>query len=134
MTYLLDSNVWITVLRKPTSTLVNRFRAVVPSDIRICSVVVAELRHGCLRSAKPAANRTAVDALLAPFISLPFDDRSADQFATIRHYLEKSGLMIGPYDAQIASIALTHNCTLVTHNTTEFSRVPGLLIEDWQLP
>lgn len=66
MTYLLDTNVWVTVLRQPISALATRFHAVTPADIRVCSVVVAELRHGCLRSAKPAANRTAVDALLAP--------------------------------------------------------------------
>lgn len=109
-------------------------RARVPADIRICSIVVAELRHGCLRSAKPTANRAAVDALLAPYTSLPFDDAAAEQFASIRLALELTGLMIGPYDVQIAAIALTNNCTLVTHNTSEFSRVPGLAIEDWEMP
>ncbi len=57
MIYLLDTNIWIEVLRKPSSALATRFRAMVPSDIRICSIVVSELRHGCLRSAKPAENR-----------------------------------------------------------------------------
>ena len=66
MIYLLDTNVWITVLRHPTSSLAGRFNALTPADIRICSIVVAELRHGCLRSAKPAVNRSALDALLAP--------------------------------------------------------------------
>jgi tRNA(fMet)-specific endonuclease VapC len=134
MTYLLDTNVWIAVLRSPTSLLAARFRTLVPADIRVCSIVVAELRHGCLRSAKPAANRAAVDALLAPFASLPFDDAGADEFARIRHALEPAGLMIGPYDALIAAIALANNCSLVTHNTAEFTRVPGLVIEDWQTP
>jgi tRNA(fMet)-specific endonuclease VapC len=107
MIYLLDTNVWITVLRHPSSSLAARFRAVVPAAIRVYSIVVAELRHGCLRSAKPAANRAAVDALLAPFISLPFDDESAEQFTRIRHALEQSGVMIGAYHAQIAAIALS---------------------------
>jgi tRNA(fMet)-specific endonuclease VapC len=95
---------------------------------------VAELRHGCLRSAKPAANRSAVDALLAPHVSLPFDDPAADQYALIRHHLESIGQVIGPLDLQIAAIALAYGCTLVTHNTGEFSRVPGLVVEDWQVP
>jgi tRNA(fMet)-specific endonuclease VapC len=132
--YLLDTNVWITVLRHPTSSLAARFRALTPADICTCSVVVAELRHGCLRSAKPAANRSALDALLAPHVSLPFDDAVADQHATIRHHLESIGQMIGPLDLQIAAIALANDCTLVTHNTAEFGRVPGLMIEDWQVP
>ena len=44
------------------------------------------------------------------------------------------GTPIGPYDLQIAAIALVLGLTLVTHNVREFSRVPGLLIEDWQTP
>jgi tRNA(fMet)-specific endonuclease VapC len=134
MTYLLDTNVWVTVLRRPGSSLTARFRAVNPADIRVCSVVVGELRQGALRSARPADNRSAVDALLAPYVSLPFDDAAADHFATIRHHLEKTGQMIGPYDVQIAAIALANGCTLVTHNTGEFNRVPGLALEDWQTP
>jgi tRNA(fMet)-specific endonuclease VapC len=134
MTYLLDSNVWITALRQPGSSLAARFRAIDPADIRVCSVVVAELRYGCLRSAKPAANRAAVDALLAPFPSVPFDDAAAEHFATVRRHLESLGLTIGPYDLQIAAIALANGCTLVTHNQAEFSRVPGLPLEDWETP
>jgi len=96
--------------------------------------VVAELWYGCARSAKPAANRAALQALIAPYPSLYFDDPAADHFATIRQHLESLGQVIGPYDMQIAAIALTNGCTLVTHNISEFSRVPGLLLEDWQVP
>jgi tRNA(fMet)-specific endonuclease VapC len=134
MTYLLDTNVLITALRQPGSSLAAKFRATDPADIRVCSVVVAELRHGCLRSAKPAGNRAAVDALLGPYSSLPFDDAAAEHFAKIRRHLESVGLTIGPYDLQIAAIALANGCTLVTHNQAEFSRVPGLLFEDWETP
>ncbi|MBS0262312.1 MAG: type II toxin-antitoxin system VapC family toxin [Planctomycetes bacterium] len=133
MTYLLDTNVWITVLRDPTSSLAARFRSLAPHNIRVCSVVVAELRHGCMRSAKSAANRAAIDALLAPFASLPFDDEAAEHFAKIRNDLEIAGRMIGPYDLQIAAIGLARNCTVVTHNTAEFSRIAGLPLEDWQV-
>ena len=97
-------------------------------------MIVAELRYGCARSAKAAANRAAVDALLVPYPSLPFDDATVDSFVTIRTYLESLGTPIGPYDLQIAAVALTNGCTLVTHNQAEFSRVPGLMLEDWELP
>jgi tRNA(fMet)-specific endonuclease VapC len=97
-------------------------------------VVVAELRYGCEKSAKPAENRAKVDALLAPVLSLPYDDAAADLFVRIRRHLESLGQIIGPYDMQIAAIALANGCTLVTHNFGEFSRVPGLMIEDWQDP
>lgn len=79
-------------------------------------------------------NQAAIDAILAPYSSLFFDDAAAENYAAIRHHLEATGQPIGPLDIQIAAIAVTHNCTLVTHNTAEFSRVPGLMIEDWQIP
>jgi tRNA(fMet)-specific endonuclease VapC len=132
--FLLDANVWIAFLRKPHSPVVPRLRARRPAEIRVCSVVVGELYYGCLRSARPVDNRTKIDALVAPYLSLPFDGRVADRFATLRRHLETLGTPIGPYDLQIAAIAVVNGCTLVTHNTAEFSRVPGLLLEDWELP
>jgi tRNA(fMet)-specific endonuclease VapC len=111
-----------------------RFQVAAPSaDLCICSVVVAELWYGCARSAKPAANRAAVDALIAPFPSLPYTDIAADHFVNVRRTLETLGQVIGPYDMQIAAIALANSCTLVTHNTREFSRVHGLAVEDWEI-
>jgi len=134
MTYLLDSNVWVALLRGKKSLVAARFRAAPPADLRVCSVVVAELRYGCALSAKPAANRAAVDALLAPYPSLPFDDAAVDHFVAIRRHLEQLGQVISAYDLQIAAIALANGCTLVTHNTGEFGRVPGLPLEDWEVP
>jgi tRNA(fMet)-specific endonuclease VapC len=134
MIYLPDTNVWVQFLRNRHALVVQRLRARQPSEIRLCSVVAAELYYGCLRSAKPAVNRAQVDAVLRPYLSLPFDDAAADVQAQIRRHLETLGTPIGPYDLQIAAIALVHGLTLVTHNTTEFSRVPGLHLEDWELP
>jgi tRNA(fMet)-specific endonuclease VapC len=135
MTYLLDTNVWVALLRKSSTEAATRFQSVAATgDLRVCSIVRAELRYGALCSAKPAANRVAVEALLAPYPSLPFDDAAADHFAAIRHHLESLGRMIGAYDLHIAAIALANGCTLVTHNTSEFSRVPGLTLQDWQAP
>jgi tRNA(fMet)-specific endonuclease VapC len=135
MTYLLDTNVWVALLRNSSTEVATRFQAAAATgDLRVCSVVLAELRYGALCSAKPAANRAAVDALLAPYPSLSFDDPAADQYAAIRRHLESTGQIIGPLDLQIAAIALANGCTLVTHNTAEFSRVPNLMLEDWQIP
>jgi tRNA(fMet)-specific endonuclease VapC len=134
MIYLLDSNVWIGLIRRSSAVLAARYQSVAPSaDIRVCSVIVAELWYGCARSAKPVANRAALEALIAPYPSLPYDNAAADHFVAIRRHLESLGQVIGPYDMQIAAIALANNCTVVTHNTGEFSRVPGLMLEDWQV-
>ena len=134
MIYLLDTNVWVQFLRNRHALVVQRIHARQPAEIRLCSVVKAELWYGCLRSVNVAANRANVDAVLQPYLSLPFYDAAADAQARIRHHLDSLGTPIGPNDLQIAAIATTHGCTLVTHNTTEFGRVPGLILTDWELP
>jgi tRNA(fMet)-specific endonuclease VapC len=67
-------------------------------------------------------------------MSLPFDDRAAEEYGKTRAHLSSMGTLIGPNDLIIAATALAHGCTLVSHNTREFSRVPGLLLEDWEIP
>ena len=134
MPYLLDTNACVTHLRSRNALLTRRIQARPNSDLHLCSVVKAELMRGALRSSRPAANRAKVDTFVKPFVSHPFDDDAAEVFARLRFHLESLGTIIGPYDLQIASIALVHGLTVVTHNIAEFSRVPGLTVEDWEVP
>ena len=53
--------------------------------------------------------------------------------ARIRRELERGGTPIGPHDLQIAAVAMEHGLMLVTHNTREFSRIPELRLEDWEV-
>jgi tRNA(fMet)-specific endonuclease VapC len=98
----------------------------------MCWLVAAELWYGCARSAKPVANHIPVDALMAPFLSLPYTDTAADHFDTDRRSREMLGQVISPYGMQIAAIALANACTLVTQNIGEFNRDPGFAVEDWE--
>lgn len=132
--FLLDTNVCVQYLRGKNARVRQRLTSCPTHDVRLCSVVLSELYIGALRSADPLKNRAGVDQFAAPFSSLPFDDDAADICSRIRHHLESQGIPIGPYDMQIAAIALANGCTLVTHNTNEFSRVPGLSLEDWEVP
>ena len=134
MRYLLDSNVWIKVLQARDLRIVDRFTATEPEDMAACSMVRAELMHGAAKYEDPDLRRSNVELLLARFVSLPFDDRCADVYARIRHDLEKRGCVIGPFDLQIAAVALVHDLTLVIGNLDEFKRVHGLEVEDWSLP
>src|SRR5580704_157122 len=83
-------------------------------------------------AAHQAANLALIVKLRQQFVSLPFDDRAAEEYGRIRAHLAAAGTPIGPNDLMIAAIALAKQMTLVTQNTTEFSRVPGLALEDWQ--
>ena len=70
--------------------------------------------------------------LLDPFASVPFDDEAAGQYGMVRVALERAGTPIGANDLLIAAIALAHDFVLVTRNSREFARVPGLRTEEWQ--
>ena len=132
MTFLPDTNACIALLRQRHPTLTARWQATEASQVVLCSVVVYELRHGAERSSNPAREHVRLDAFLAPFVSLPFDDGCARRCAEIRRELERTGFVIGPHDLQIAATALHYNLTLVTHNTREFIRIPGLKLDDWE--
>jgi len=132
MKYLLDTNVCISYLNNVESLVRKRMQLLKPSEILLCSVVEAELYYGVMKSATPSKNLTRLTPFLNQFISLPFDSKAARKFGHIRADLAKAGTPIGPFDFQIASIALVNRLILVTHNTREFCRIAGLKLEDWE--
>ena len=134
MKYLLDTNVCVTHLRGKNALVLQRFGLHPPTDLALCSIVVAELRYGAEGSTNPPKEHAKVDALVAQFVSLPFDDTAAALYGRIRHDLESRGIVTGANDLMIAAISLAHGLTLVTHNTKEFSRFTGLVLEDWEIP
>ena len=97
-------------------------------------VTVYELRVGVEKSREPETNGRFLEDVLAPFAVLPFDDPASIQSAKVRSLLERKGLGIGPYDTLIAGHALSVPAELITANTREFSRVPGLTLRNWISP
>jgi tRNA(fMet)-specific endonuclease VapC len=71
---------------------------------------------------------------VAPYTVLPFDGAAARVFGEVRRTLMSAGKPIGPFDTMVAATALANNLILGTHNTAEFSRVPGLTLEDGEVP
>jgi tRNA(fMet)-specific endonuclease VapC len=134
MPYLLDTNVWIHYLKHSGSPIHARLATLQPADIVTCSIVRSELLHGAEKYGDRNRRVAIVNQTLAPYNSVPFDDADAVGYARIRHELETAGLVIGPYDLQIAAISVRHGFTLVTSNVGEFSRVRGLILEDWLNP
>ena len=135
MIYLLDTNVCVSYLRgTDRERLETRLSAINFGDIALCSVVKAELLYGAARSQQPEQNHAQLQRFFSGFPSLSFDDDAAAAYGTLRAALETSGTPIGPNDLMIAAIALASGLVLVTHNSAEFSRVPGLQVEDWQHP
>jgi tRNA(fMet)-specific endonuclease VapC len=132
MIFLPDTNVWIRFLNPGHDALKQKLLAVPPLNMRFCSVVKAELFYGAMKSRQVKRNLALLDDLFANISSFSFDDESARQYGTIRSALAHAGTPIGPNDLMIAAIALVHDAVLVTHNTREFSRVPGMSLQDWE--
>lgn len=130
MSYLLDTNTVIAVLNDPASKPSLRLRTHAPHEVAVSSIVMHELYYGAFKSAPSNKNVPLVDAL--QFEALAFDREDARHAGDIRAALARVGTPIGPYDILIAGQARARELILVTSNVREFSRVEGLLIENWQ--
>jgi tRNA(fMet)-specific endonuclease VapC len=128
--FLLDTNTCVYALKR-RGNVVGRLGEHYPADIAVSVVTLAELWFGAVKSQKPDLNRRHAEAFCAPYEVLSFDREAADAYARIRFALDCQGRPIGERDLMIASIAVSRGLVVVTHNATEFGRVPGLRTEDW---
>ena len=130
----LDTNVVITALNGRIPIIRERLYAYFQKRLPLGIPVIAhyELLYGCARSTKRAQSEAQLRAFLNQGITvLPFEIGDAQHAGDIRADLEKMGQPIGHYDFLIAAQARSRGATLVTANTREFFRVPGLVVEDW---
>jgi tRNA(fMet)-specific endonuclease VapC len=131
ITFMLDTNICIYIIKKRPEQVLGRLKKAPVSDIGISTITLSELEYGAAKSSRPDQNRIALAAFLAPLEILPYDDMAAHEYGKIRASLERQGALIGSMDMLIAAHALALNCTLITNNEREFSRVPSLKIENW---
>ena len=131
MKYLLDTNAltaWIT----KDAHFIKQIQTKNPSDLVISVMTEHEVLFGIACNPKLRL-RTVAESMLGMLPTLAVGSNEAAVAADIRADLRSRGLPIGPYDVLIAATALANGLVIVTHNTREFSRISGLLIEDWQL-
>lgn len=129
MKYLLDSNVVIALLNRQ-ATVTERIYRHSRRDYGFSSIVIHELLFGAYRSLRIDQGIAAVEGLRLTPLDFTADD--ARKAAEIRAALAAAGTPIGPYDVLIAGQALQRGLVVVTRNTREFSRVPGLDVENWE--
>lgn len=130
---LLDTNAVIALLTRRSDALLQRVEAAEPGSLAVSSVVTHELYYGAYRSQKVAFNLETLRLLFADLAIIDLDREDARVAGEIRAHLAQLGTPIGPYDVLIAGQARARNLALITNNTDEFARVPGLQIEDWTL-
>lgn len=131
MTYILDTNICIHIIRSKNKNVIERFKTELYSGLCISAITLAELEYGVRHSSNPARNETALIRFLSPLDILPFDRDAAWEYGNIRDSLVRRGIPIGSLDMLIAACAKAYDLILVTNNTREFERVSDLKLEDW---
>lgn len=133
MTYMLDTNICIYVIKKKPEQVRFRFQEKLNSGLCISSITLAELEHGVQNSSNPLKNEQSLLRFLLPLSILPFESSAAIEYGAIRAHLQQKGTPIGPMDMLIAAHARAERLILVTNNVREFERVPELEIENWAI-
>jgi tRNA(fMet)-specific endonuclease VapC len=127
---MLDTNIISDVIRNPQGRVAKRISKAGEDNICTSILVAAELRYGCAKSGSKRLLK-AVEDLLSEIEVLPFDVPADAEYGGIRSTLEAAGRSIGGNDLLIAAHAYAIGATMVTANTDEFKRVPGLNVENW---
>jgi len=131
MNYLLDTDMCSYLMRGDNPVLWQRLHQV-PEDAAAMSVITqGELQAGMARVPRATRLKVRLAQLGAGIPTLPMPPEAAWHYAAVRSHLERKGKPIGGNDLWIAAHALAENRVLVTNNTREFSRVPGLTLDNW---
>lgn len=130
-THLLDTNVCGYLMRKRPTSVLERLAELGPGRVAVSVITAIELRTGADLATHPPRYHALLDVFLGEIPTLPLDEHAVRATAKLRAHLRKRGTPIGELDALIAGHALSRKLVCVTHNTREFSRVPGLVVEDW---
>lgn len=127
---LLDTNICVYIIRRRPPAVYEQLARAEAEGVALSVVTALELQVGALRA---SAHRYAsqIEDFLGAFDVLPLDDAVRPIYARERVALERAGQKIGPMDMLIAAHALALDATLVTNNLREFSRIPGLKLENW---
>ncbi len=131
--YLLDTNILSDLVKHPSGVVARRIAEVGEEQICTSIIVACELRFGVEKSGSIRLAHS-LEQILAAIEILPLEIPCETSYAKIRTHLEQAGTPIGPNDLLIAAQALTFNLSVVTGNEREFSRVPGLKVENWLKP
>lgn len=130
LAYMLDTNICIYVMKSYPQALRAKFNALA-EQLCISSITLGELHYGAEKSARRAENLSAIDNFTARLEVLPFETKAAVHYGQLRAELERAGTPCGAHDMQIGGHARSEGLIIVTNNLREFSRMPGLRVENW---
>jgi tRNA(fMet)-specific endonuclease VapC len=130
LTYLLDTNICIYVMKTYPQNLREKFNALA-EQLCISSITLGELHYGAEKSARRELNLMAIEQFVARLEVLAFGNKAAAHYGQVRAELERAGTPCGPHDMQIGAHARSEGLIVVTNNRKEFDRMSGLRVENW---
>jgi len=131
MDCVLDTNICIYIIKQTPVSVYQRFQQLKVGQVGISAITYLELQFGVANSTRPEQNQDALDEFLAPLEILDFPAAAGPLYGRVHAHLRQAGTPLGALDLLIATHALFLGATLVTNDTHEFSRVPGLRLENW---
>jgi len=130
MRYMLDTDICIYAINERPPKVLQALREHHAEGLGVSSITASELHFGVART-RSARNAKALAQFMAGLEMADFDAAAAEVAGHVRAWLADHGTPIGPYDCLIAAHAQALGVTLVTNNTREFERVPGLKLANW---
>jgi tRNA(fMet)-specific endonuclease VapC len=130
LTYMLDTNICIYVMKNYPLDLREKFNALA-EQLCISSITLGELHYGAEKSARRVDNLTTIEHFVARLEVLAFEAKAAAHYGQVRAELERAGMPCGPHDMQIGGHARSEGLIVVTNNAREFGRMPGVRTENW---
>lgn len=127
--YMLDTNMCIYLMKHQPEEVARRFAQCQVGEVLMSSITYAELQYGVAASASPARERKNLEALVQDIPVAAFDEAAAVAYGAIR--LATRDAKKDYLDKLIAAHALSLHVTLVTNNSKDFARYPGVSIENW---
>ncbi|WP_442981109.1 type II toxin-antitoxin system VapC family toxin [Rhizobium sp. SL42] len=127
---MLDTNIVSDAIRNPYGRAAERMAAMDDEMIAISAIVASELRFGAMKRGSVRLT-SLIETVIGRISVLPYENVASHHFAEIRLNVERQGKPVGTTDLFIAAHARSLDLTLVTANTREFSRIPGLKVENW---
>ena len=129
--YMLDTDIASYIMNGKSPALLQKLQTVPTSAVCISAITKSEIMYGVEISPRQQKDRAALGFFLLHIEVLDYPADAAADYGNIRAALKSLGKSIGPNDTLIAAHARFLGLTLVTNNTREFKRVPGLKIENW---
>lgn len=127
--YMLDTNMCIYLMKNQPEAVARRFAQCQVGEVVMSAVTYAELVYGVAASAAPARERRNLASLVEDIPVAPFDDAAGAAYGAIRLATRESKK--DHLDKLIAAHAVSLHATLVTNNSRDFARYPGVVLGNW---